>query len=89
MDEPVAQLRVCAYEAQTVEGTPMRGTIEALDAEDAREQLRGLGVRVLELRHVESDASAKPRALRGDDFAAFNQQLASLTEAGLPLEKGL
>lgn len=29
------------------------------------------------------------RALRGDDFAAFNQQFAQLTRAGLPVEHGL
>src|SRR4051794_40083135 len=28
-------------------------------------------------------------ALRGEDFAAFNQQLAQLTKAGLPVEHGL
>ena len=29
------------------------------------------------------------RALGGDDFVAFNQQLAQLAKAGLPLERGL
>ena len=36
-------------------------------------------------------ATAAPtgKALRGDDFAAFNQQFAQLTRAGMPVEHGL
>ena len=31
----------------------------------------------------------KPRPLTGEDFLAFNTQLAHLTTAGLPVEQGL
>src|SRR5687768_8064274 len=34
-------------------------------------------------------AGGRGGALRGEDFAAFNQQLAQLTKAGLPVEHGL
>jgi type II secretory pathway component PulF len=38
----------------------------------------------------ESSPSLRPgRALSGDDFIAFNQQLAQLAKAGLPIESGL
>lgn len=34
-------------------------------------------------------AAGTARPLRGEDFVAFNQQLAHLTKAGLPVERGL
>ncbi len=34
-------------------------------------------------------AQAKPKPLTGDSFLAFNQQLAHLTAAGMPVEQGL
>jgi type II secretory pathway component PulF len=76
-----------AYEAQTLEGEPLSGTIDAPDADAAAQLLRGLRVRVLRLEPT----ARRPRAaaLRGEDFAAFNQQLAQLTAAGLPIEHGL
>jgi len=36
-----------------------------------------------------SQSSGRGRALRGDDFITFNQQLAQLANAGLPIESGL
>ncbi|MBI1372052.1 MAG: hypothetical protein GC159_04735 [Phycisphaera sp.] len=89
MSESIEKNRVFAYEAQTAEGAPMRGTLEAVDADAARWQLQSLGLRVLSLSVDGGGADAKPKPLRGDDFVAFNQQLASLTQAGLPLEQGL
>ena len=86
-DQP-AGLRVFAYEAQTDEGQRVSGTMEAIDAEQAMNRLRTMRVRVLELNLVAPQSSAA-KAVRGEEFIAFNEQLAQLAKAGLPLEQGL
>ncbi len=75
------------YEAQTYDGQPLSGTIEATDAEDARRQLEGIGLRPVNIEQVE--AAPKPKRLSVDDLMTFNQQLAQLTGAGMPIEHGL
>jgi type II secretory pathway component PulF len=82
------------YRAQTVDGSPVEGTVQAADADAARWRLQGFGLRVVEMEPAPGSAQAlseggRGAAIRGDDFVAFNQQLASLTKAGLPLERGL
>ncbi|MDB5324283.1 MAG: type secretory pathway, component PulF [Phycisphaerales bacterium] len=77
-----------AYRAQSLDGQPLSGTIDAATADQARERLESLRLRVLELEPAAS-AATSVRALRGDDFVTFNQQLAHLTAAGLPMEQGL
>jgi type IV pilus assembly protein PilC len=77
-----------AYRAQGFDGQPLSGTIDADTADVARHRLESLRLRVLELAPVSTPAPAAGR-LRGEDFATFNQQLAHLTAAGLPLEQGL
>jgi type IV pilus assembly protein PilC len=75
-----------AWKAESAEGQSLSGTLDAVDARAAGEQLSRLGLRVLEV------ASATPRAARplsAEDFHSFNLQLAQLTAAGLPLESGL
>jgi type II secretory pathway component PulF len=76
-----------AYVAQTFEGAPMTGTIDAADLDDASKRLSNLRLRVIRLDPAPRPPRAKP--LSGDDFAAFNQQLAHLSAAGLPVEQGL
>ncbi|HEX5245239.1 MAG TPA: type II secretion system F family protein [Tepidisphaeraceae bacterium] len=76
-----------AYQAQTEQGHPMTGMIDAPDAQSAMQQLQMLRLRVTEIKPTASRPSAK--AMRGDAFIAFNQQLAHLTKAGLPVERGL
>ena len=76
-----------AYRAQTVEGQPVTGTIDADDADQARQRLELLRLRVFEL--APAGASKASGALRGEDFVTFNEQLAHLTAAGLPMEQGL
>jgi type II secretory pathway component PulF len=76
-----------AYRAQTREGIVVSGTIIAAGVEAATQQLALLQLRVIEIAPVAG--GARPAPLRGDDFVAFNQQLAHLTKAGLPLEQGL
>ncbi len=87
MPEETGSMNAFAYQAQTDEGHPISGTIDAPDVEQAGRLLTNLRLRVLELTPMQRVARAKP--LRGDDFLAFNQQLAHLTDAGLPVERGL
>lgn len=75
-----------AYEAQRYDGRPVAGTIEAASAEEARRQLTEFGLRPLALKLA---TAARGGALSRDDFMAFNQQLAHLTAAGMPIEGGL
>jgi type IV pilus assembly protein PilC len=79
-----------AYRAQSLDGQPLSGTIDAATADQARERLESLRLRVLELEPAAAAIGAGTgRGLRGDDFITFNQQLAHLTAAGLPMEQGL
>jgi type IV pilus assembly protein PilC len=76
-----------SYQAQTDDGQRMAGTIDAPDVETATNRLHSLRLRVTEIRPA--DAPSRSRSIRGEDFLAFNQQLAQLTKAGLPVERGL
>lgn len=76
-----------AYRAQTREGEPISGTLDAPDVEDLTRQLSVLGLRPTEF--APATRPERVRAIRGEDFIAFNQQLALLTSAGMPVEAGL
>lgn len=76
-----------AYAAQTLDGQPITGTIDAASLDDASRRLTALRLRIMRLDPAPRPPRAKP--LSGDDFAAFNQQLAYLSTAGLPVERGL
>jgi len=76
------------YEGMTPGGTAIAGRVEAGDREQASEDLARMQIEVRELR----DAGAPPRRaapLSADDLIFFNQQLASLAEAGIALDEGL
>lgn len=80
-------LHTFAYRATSLDGQPISGTIEAHDAPQADRQLKSLQLNVLEIK-----STAPPgqyRLVHGEDFQAFNQQLAMLARAGMPLEQGL
>jgi len=84
------------YEAQTAAGQVVRGTLEATNAVEARDRLAALGLRILTVESAPEEAAlasipaSRRRAPLGpDDFLIFNQQLAHLTAAGLPVERGL
>ena len=81
------RLATFAYEAQAGSGKGISGTIDAIDIQDARQRLEALGLHLLEIEPAQKPM--KLRALRGEDFMAFNQQLAQLTSAGMPVEQGL
>ena len=87
MDDEPTNATAFSYRAQTVGGQPVSGTVDADDAEAAQKQLQQLGLRVLEI--AAAAAAPRPKPLRGADFIVFNQQMAQLTKAGLPIEHGL
>jgi type IV pilus assembly protein PilC len=74
------------YEALAPDGQSLSGTIDAADAQFAQARLESLG---LKLTRIISADKPRLRALNTDDFLAFNQELASLAQAGLPVEQGL
>lgn len=74
------------YEAISAEGRVVTGQIDASDEPSAREELRRLS---LSPRRFEPVAAPRVAPLGATDFAAFNEQLAHLARAGLPVEHGL
>jgi type IV pilus assembly protein PilC len=75
------------YNAMTPAGRLMKGTIEAVSHDEAKELLRQMQI------EINSIEEAKPEKLKTaigrSEFLLFNQQLASIVKAGIPLEKGL
>ncbi len=80
-------MAIFRYDALTTGGRLMKGTIEAGSPDDARHLLgdMGLAVNSLDKAAVERSKTAVGRS----EFLLFNQQLASITKAGIPLERGL
>jgi type II secretory pathway component PulF len=65
----------------------MRGVIEAGSVQEAAELL---GQMKLKVNSLEKAKPVRPKTLIArTEFLLFNQQLASLTKAGIPLERGL
>lgn len=87
MHDDAHQLGRFTYQAQTTHGRTFSGVLEAASADEAREMLRDMSLRVIEIERAEPARGAAP--LTGGEFMAFNQQLAQLTAAGLPVEIGL
>lgn len=78
---------VFQYQALTAGGRLMKGTIEAGSAEQARQMLAEMRLQdaTLELAALPTPRSRVGRA----ELLLFNQQLASITRAGVSLERGL
>jgi type IV pilus assembly protein PilC len=75
------------YNALTSAGRLMKGTIEAGTHQEAGELLKQMQLAV---NSVEEAKPKKPKTAIGrNEFVLFNQQLASITKAGIPLERGL
>ena len=83
--DPIAAF---SFSAQSRAGEAVSGTINATTAAEANRKLADLQLRAIELDPLHA-AAQKPRRLSGDDFQAFNTQLAYLATAGLPVEKSL
>lgn len=65
----------------------MKGTIEAGSRDEADELLKQMQ---LVVNSLDKDTLRKPKTAIGrNEFMLFNQQLASITKAGIPIEKGL
>src|SRR5215475_11757857 len=77
-----------AYEAQTSLGHVFKGTLEAASPDEVQGRLSALQLKVIQVSQAEQ-AAPRSRAMGADEFVLFNQQLAHLTEAGLPVERGL
>ena len=80
-------MAVFEYQALTTSGRLMKGTIEASNSDQAHEQLSEM---TLTVNHLDKAAPERPKTAIGrNEFMLFNQQLAALTKAGIPLEKGM
>jgi type II secretory pathway component PulF len=75
------------YNALTSNGRAMEGTLEASSTDQAKELLAEMNLTVNEI----AQAKKKPPKTHvgRSEFILFNQQLESITKAGIPLEKGL
>lgn len=80
-------MAIFEYNSLTSAGRLMKGTIEAGTPEEAGEMLEQMQL------SVNSIEAAKPQKLKTaigrNEFLLFNQQLAAITKAGIPLERGL
>jgi type IV pilus assembly protein PilC len=75
------------YSATTVSDRLMKGVIEAGSVQEATELLEQMRLKVNSLEKAGPERPKTPIART--EFLLFNQQLASLTRAGIPLERGL
>lgn len=80
-------MAIFQYNVITQSGRAMTGTIEAASNEQAGQLLQEMGLDVNEIKVYEPKLGI--RGIGKNDFLLFNQQLASITQAGIPLEKGL
>lgn len=75
------------YNALTEAGRLMKGTIEAANTSQANQLLEDMQ---LVVNSVEKAKEKKPvTAIGRNEFMLFNQQLASITKAGIPIERAL
>ena len=80
-------MAVFQYQALTQAGRLMKGTLEAGSPSEASDLL---GQMQLTVQSVEKATPPKARSAIGrNEFVLFNQQLASIAKAGIPLERGL
>lgn len=75
------------YRSVTQSGRLMTGAIEAADIEQAKSSLDEMNLQVTELEKTKEHPASK--SIGRTEFMLFNEQLASLTKAGIPLEQGL
>lgn len=75
------------YTAQCKSGAAIRGSLEAQDGAAATESLHAMGLCNIDVRPA--DRPLPRGSLSADDFVFFNEQLASLADAGMCLDEGL
>ena len=87
MADSPQMLATFIYEGRDSAGQILSGSIDAADAQAATQTLENMRVKLIRLAPAEQ--KPRPKPLRTDDFLAFNQELAHLAAAGLPVEQGL
>jgi type II secretory pathway component PulF len=75
------------YNALTSAGRLMKGTIEAGSPQEASELLKQMQLAVNSIEKARPQRPSTP--IGRNELLLFNQQLASITKAGIPLERGL
>jgi len=75
------------YQAVTPAGRLMKGAVEAGSQPEAAQMLEQMQLTVNALAKAEPESSAT--SVGRNEFLLFNQQLASITKAGIPLDRGL
>jgi len=76
------------YEGLTPGGTAIAGRVEARDREAATDSLYQMQIEVRELTSAPPPPS-RPAGIGEQDLVFFNEQLASLADAGMALDEGL
>lgn len=74
------------YEAIAPDGEAVFGTIDAIGESEGRDRLRSMA---LSIRLFEPVSPTRTSPLNSEDLSTFNDQLAQLARAGLPVESGL
>jgi type II secretory pathway component PulF len=80
-------MAIFEYNALTSTDRLMKGTIEAASPQEAAATLKEMKLSVNLLEKAKPERSKT--AIGRNEFLLFNQQLASITKAGIPLERGL
>ncbi len=80
-------MAIFRYDALTAGGRLMTGTVEAGTPEEATQILQRMELNVNSLEKAKAGPSRS--AVGRNEFLLFNQQLASIARAGIPLERGL
>ncbi|MCX5633722.1 MAG: type II secretion system F family protein [Phycisphaerae bacterium] len=80
-------MAIFEYNALTSTDRLMKGTVEAASPQEAAELLKEMKLSVNLLEKAKPERSKT--AIGRNEFLLFNQQLASITKAGIPLERGL
>ena len=80
-------MAIFEYNALTQADRLMKGTIEASSPQEAAESLKQMKLNVNSLEKIRYGGSKT--SIGRNEFLLFNQQLASIAKAGIPLEKGL
>jgi type IV pilus assembly protein PilC len=80
-------MAIFEYQALTSSGRLMKGTLEAASGDQAGQLLAEMQLTVNSIGQAPPE---KPKTSLGrNEFILFNQQLASLAQSGIPLERGL
>ncbi len=80
-------MAIFEYDALTSSGRLMKGTVEAASWQQAQTMLDDMKLSVNQLQRAKEQ---KPKTAVGrSEFLLFNQQLASITKSGIPLERAL